>query len=232
MKRPNADENQGEAIGFSLVYSGNFLAQVEVDTFNTARIMLGIHPQGFSWQLKQGEAFQTPEAVLVYSCQGMNGMSQTFHSLYRSRLARGAWRDRVCPILINNWEATYFDFDEDKLVRIASKAKEAGVELFVLDDGWFSTRRDDYHGLGDWWPTESLLPNGIKGLAERINGRDRRRPASNGPEDGDVSGEGYSPTWQKSTVRSTCLCAAWREAASWVQIELIKEIPPWTGLGA
>ena len=170
LKRPNADENQGEAIGFSMVYSGNFLAQVEVDTFNTARIMLGIHPQGFSWQLKPGEAFQTPEAVMVYSCQGMNGMSQTFHSLYRSRLARGAWRDRVCPILINNWEATYFDFDEDKLVRIASKAKEAGVELFVLDDGWFSTRRDDYHGLGDWWPTEGLLPNGIKGLAERING--------------------------------------------------------------
>ena len=169
LKRPNTDENQGEAMGFSLVYSGNFLAQAEVDTFDTTRITLGIHPQSFKWQLKAGEHFQTPEAVMAWSDEGMNGMSQIFHQLYRSRLARGTWRDKVCPILINNWEATYFDFDEDKLVKIASKAKEAGVELFVLDDGWFSTRRDDYHGLGDWTPNMDLLPNGITGLAKRIN---------------------------------------------------------------
>ena len=108
---------------------------------------------------------------MTWSDTGLNGMSHIFHELYRSRLAHGVWRDKVCPILINNWEATYFDFDEDKLVRIASKAQEAGVELFVLDDGWFSTRRDDYHGLGDWTPNKELLPNGITGLAQ-INGRD------------------------------------------------------------
>lgn len=169
LKRPNTDENQGEAMGFSLVYSGNFLAQVEVDTFDTSRVMLGIHPQSFCWQLKPGQHFQTPEAVMTWSDTGLNGMSHIFHELYRSRLAHGVWRDKVCPILINNWEATYFDFDEDKLVRIASKAQEAGVELFVLDDGWFSTRRDDYHGLGDWSPNKELLPNGITGLAQRIN---------------------------------------------------------------
>ncbi len=168
LKRPNADEFQGEAIGFSLVYSGNFLAQAEVDTFKVTRMMIGINPFGFSWCLKPGQSFQTPEAVMVYSNDGMNGMSQTFHRLYRTRLARGYWRDRERPILLNNWEATYFDFTEEKLVQIAENAKKDGVELFVLDDGWFSTRRGETSGLGDWWANEELLPNGIKGLSERI----------------------------------------------------------------
>ena len=95
-------------------------------------------------------------------------MSQTFHRLYRTRLARGEWRDKVRPILINNWEATYFDFTEEKLLEIAQTAKEDGVELFVLDDGWFSTRRNDTSGLGDWWENRDLLPEGIKGLSEKI----------------------------------------------------------------
>ena len=168
LKRPTADEFQGEVMGFSLVYSGNFLVQAEVDTFNVTRMMLGIHPQEFSWCLKPGEEFQTPEAVLVYSDRGLNGMSQTFHRLYRTRLARGEWRDKVRPILINNWEATYFDFTEEKLLEIAQTAKEDGVELFVLDDGWFSTRRNDTSGLGDWWENRDLLPEGIKGLSEKI----------------------------------------------------------------
>ena len=168
LKRPTADEFQGEVVGFSLVYSGNFLAQAEVDTFNVTRMMLGIHPQEFSWCLKPGEEFQTPEAVVVYSDRGLNGMSQTFHRLYRTRLARGEWRDKVRPILINNWEATYFDFTEEKLLEIAKTAKEDGVELFVLDDGWFSTRRNDTSGLGDWWENRDLLPEGIKGLSEKI----------------------------------------------------------------
>ncbi len=168
LKRPTADEFQGEVLGFSLVYSGNFLAQAEVDTFKVTRIMMGIHPLGFSWCLKPGEEFQTPEAVTVYSGEGMNGMSQTFHRLYRTRLARGYWRDRERPVLLNNWEATYFDFTEEKLLEIAKNAKEDGVELFVLDDGWFGSRCTETSGLGDWWPNTDRLPQGIKGLSEKI----------------------------------------------------------------
>jgi len=168
LKRPSADEFQGEALGFSLVYSGNFLAQAEVDTYKVTRMTMGIHPAGFSWCLKPGEEFQTPEAVMVYSARGLNGMSQSFHRLYRTRLARGYWRDRERPILLNNWEATYFDFTEEKLLQIARTAKEAGVELFVLDDGWFSTRCGETSGLGDWWANEERLPNGIKGLSEKV----------------------------------------------------------------
>mgnify|MGYP001121337852 FL=1 len=168
LRRPETDEDQGEVLGFSLVYSGNFLAQAEVDTWDTTRITLGINPFGFDWKLEPGEGFQTPEAVAVYSHQGMGAMSRTFHTLYRSRLARGEWRDRPRPILINNWEATYFNFDEDKLVSIAQAAKRDGVELFVLDDGWFGARRSDRAGLGDWIANPELLPQGIPGLAERV----------------------------------------------------------------
>lgn len=168
LKRPAADEFQGEVMGFSLVYSGNFLAQAEVDNFHVTRMMIGINPFGFSWCLKPGQDFQTPEALVVYSADGLNGMSQSLHRLYRYRLARGVWRDKERPILINNWEATYFDFDEEKLVNIAKTAKDDGVELFVLDDGWFSTRCGETSGLGDWWANTDRLPNGIKGLADRI----------------------------------------------------------------
>ena len=168
LKRPTADEFQGEAIGFSLIYSGNFLAQVEVDTYDTARVLLGIHPHCFDWKLDPSEEFQTPEAVMVYTDQGLNHLSQTFHRLYQKRLARGYWRDRVRPILINNWEATYFDFTEDKLVGIAEKARECGVELFVLDDGWFGKRCGEQAGLGDWVANPDRLKNGITGLARRI----------------------------------------------------------------
>lgn len=168
LKRPSADEFQGEALGFSFVYSGNFLAQAEVDTHDTTRILMGINPACFDWKLDAGEDFQTPEAVMVYSAEGLNGMSQTFHRLYQKRLARGYWRDRERPILNNNWEATYFDFMEDRLVEIAKKAKESGVELFVLDDGWFGERNDDHAGLGDWVANPKRLANGITGLAQRI----------------------------------------------------------------
>ncbi len=168
LKRPTADEFQGEVMGFSLIYSGNFLAQAEVDTYKVTRMMIGIHPFGFSWCLEPGQEFQTPEAVMVYSAEGMNSMSQTFHRLFRTRLARGIWRDKERPVLLNNWEATYFDFTEEKLIKIAKTAKEDGVELFVLDDGWFSTRCGETSGLGDWWPNMERLPRGIKGLSEAI----------------------------------------------------------------
>ncbi len=169
LKRPDASETKGTAYGFSLVYSGNFLAQAEVDSWDVTRVTMGINPYGFGWQLESGASFQTPEAVIVYSDQGMNHMSQTFHKLYAKRLARGVWRDKARPILINNWEATYFDFTEDKLVGIAAQAQKLGVEMFVLDDGWFGERVNDFAGLGDWVPNKERLANGITGVAERID---------------------------------------------------------------
>ncbi|WMC91526.1 alpha-galactosidase [Kineothrix sp. MB12-C1] len=170
LKRPETNEFSGEAIGFSLIYSGNHMESVEVDTCNMSRIQIGIHPEGFSWLLKPEESFQSPEAVLVYSDQGMNGMSQTFHRIYRSRLVRGLWRDRERPILINNWEATGPQFTERQVLDIASTAKKMGIELFVLDDGWFGKRDDDKSGLGDWYVTDyDKLPEGIEGLAKKIN---------------------------------------------------------------
>ncbi len=168
LKRPHTDESQGEAVGFSLIYSGNFLAQAEVDNQNVTRILLGIHPDTFDWKLEPGADFQTPEAVMAYTCRGLNELSQSFHRLYQKRLARGYWRDRPRPILLNNWEATYFDFNEDLLVEIADRAKKCGVELFVLDDGWFGARRNDRAGLGDWTANKELLPDGISGLSKRI----------------------------------------------------------------
>ena len=168
LKRPETTEFSGEAYGFSFIYSGNFLAQVEVDTYEVSRIMMGIHPDTFSWELENQESFQTPEAIMVYTPNGLNEMSQTFHKLYQKRLARGQWRDQVRPILINNWEATYFDFDEEKILGIASTAKNFGIELFVLDDGWFGNRNDDTSSLGDWYPDTKKLPNGIKGIAEKV----------------------------------------------------------------
>ena len=169
LKRPNADEFQGEAFGFSFIYSGNFLMQAEVDTFDVTRFSAGINPFQFDWLLKPQESFQTPEVVMVYSNEGLNKLSQNYHELYRTRLARGFWRDKVRPILINNWEATYFDFTEEKLLAIAEKAKSAGVEMFVLDDGWFGSRTQETSGLGDWWANKNRLPEGVKGLAEKIN---------------------------------------------------------------
>lgn len=171
LARENADEFQGQVYGFSLVYSGNFLAQTEVDNYDTARVLMGIHPNGFKWTLGKGESFQIPEMVMVYSEAGLNGMSQTFHKLYRTRLARGTWRDKVRPILINSWEAFYFDFDAPKLLGLADAAADLGMELFVLDDGWFGKRDDSTSSLGDWYPNEEKLKGTLKELAEKINAK-------------------------------------------------------------
>lgn len=168
LKRKETNEHLGEVFGFSFVYSGNFLAQIEVDQYNVSRVMMGIHPFDFNWKLESGESFQTPEVVMVYSDQGLNGMSQTYHTLYRTRLAKGECRDKVRPVLINNWEATYFHFNEEKVLTIASAAKDLGIELFVLDDGWFGKRNNDKTSLGDWYPDFQKLPNGIVGLANKI----------------------------------------------------------------
>ena len=165
----DANEEYGDVYGFSLVYSGNFLANVEVDMYRNARAQIGINPFDFKWLLESKEEFQAPEAVLVYSSKGLNGMSQIYHNLYRKRLCRGNYRDKVRPILINNWEATYFDFNEVKIKEIAKEASKLGMELFVLDDGWFGNRNDDKSSLGDWFVNEGKLKGGLSKLAKDIN---------------------------------------------------------------
>ena len=172
LKRPPTTEDHGEVIGLSLVYSGNFLAEAEVDPYGTARVRLGINPEGFRWHLEPGAAFATPEVILCWSAEGLGRLSDAYHSLYRERLARGAWRDRPRPVLLNSWEGAYFDFDEERLVTMASSARELGVELFVLDDGWFGSRDDDTTSLGDWFVDRRKLPNGLDGLARRIDDLD------------------------------------------------------------
>ncbi|WP_248927966.1 alpha-galactosidase [Paenibacillus hamazuiensis] len=167
--RPDAGEEQGDVYGFSLVYSGSFAAQAEVDQFATTRVSIGINPFDFAWLLQPGESFQTPEAVLVYSSEGLGGMSRTYHKLYRTRLCRGVHRDQERPILVNNWEATYFDFNADKIEAIAAEAAELGIELFVLDDGWFGKRDNDTTSLGDWTVDRKKLPGGLDDLAARVN---------------------------------------------------------------
>lgn len=169
--RPEADEHQGEVYGFSLVYSGSFAAEAEVEQFGQTRVSIGINPFDFSWLLEPGQSFQTPEAVLVYSNEGIGGMSRTYHRLYRTRLCRGTHRDRERPILVNNWEATYFNFDADKIEAIAKEAGPLGIELFVLDDGWFGKRDRDNSSLGDWFEDRRKLPGGLADLAERVNNK-------------------------------------------------------------
>lgn len=169
LKRPTCDEMQGEALGFSLVYSGNFLAQAECDSYGQTRFMMGISPMNFAWKLTPGEEFQTPEAVLVYTKQGLNHLSRSLHHFYRNQLSRGIWKTKERPILLNNWEATQMNFTEESILKIAAKGKEAGVELFVLDDGWFGARDDDYRGLGDWVANTQKLPEGMGGLSRKIN---------------------------------------------------------------
>ncbi|MDF2836504.1 MAG: alpha-galactosidase [Paenibacillus sp.] len=162
-------ETQGDVYGVSLVYSGSFAAGVEVDQFHTSRVFAGLNSFDFSWLLEPGESFQTPEAILVFSDAGLGGMSRGYHDLYRSRLCRGAFRDQARPILINNWEATYFKFNADKIEDIARAGKELGIELFVLDDGWFGKRDSDNSSLGDWFVDRNKLPNGLTDLVSRVN---------------------------------------------------------------
>ncbi len=171
LARKTADERQGEVFGFALVWSGEFAFQSEVEQFGTLRLVGGINPRGFTWQLAPGASFQTPEALLAYSSEGLDGMSQAFHSAVRRHILRGPWRDRVRPILVNNWEATYFDFDAEKLDHLAECAKNLGIEMLVLDDGWFGKRNDDNSSLGDWVCNEEKLKGGLKTVAQSAHKR-------------------------------------------------------------
>ena len=171
---PGSDEDHGEVFGFSLVYSGNFIAQAEVDQFRTTRLSIGINPFEFNWTLESGQSFQTPEVVMVYSAEGLGGMSHKYHTLYRERLARGKYRDAERPVLVNNWEATYFQFNADKIEDIAKAGQELGIELFVLDDGWFGHRDSDNSSLGDWIVDKNKLPNGLEDLVSRVTDQGMR----------------------------------------------------------
>ena len=164
-----ANEQCGEAYGFSLVYSGNFTAGVQVDPYNVARAYIGTAPFNSERLLEKSERFAVPEAVLVYSDNGIGGMSRIYHRLYRKRLCRGKYRDAERFVLVNNWEATYFDFNAEKITEIAKSASELGIELLVLDDGWFGKRNNDRSSLGDWKENLEKLPEGLHGLAEQIN---------------------------------------------------------------
>ncbi|MBR2283707.1 MAG: alpha-galactosidase [Ruminococcus sp.] len=164
----NADEDTGEVLGFNLVYSGSFVSLAEVDQHERTRYVIGINDTDFSWELVPGGEFTAPEAVIVYSDKGLGGMSRAFHYLYRNNLIRGKYRDIRRPVLINNWEATYFDFNTEKLLGIARQASELGIELLVVDDGWFGHRSSDNSSLGDWIVNEEKLPGGFAYLSGEL----------------------------------------------------------------
>ena len=169
LKTKNADQENGEVYAMHFVYSGNFKAQVQSDQFDQVRMTMGIHPEDFTWKLKEGESFQAPETVLVYSAQGLGQMTRIFHDFYRNHLIRSEYKNQKRPILINNWEATYFDFDTDKLIAIAKQASALGIEMLVMDDGWFGNRYDDNRALGDWFVNEEKLKGGLEYLVDEVN---------------------------------------------------------------
>lgn len=167
--REGCTETSGICIGAVLMYSGCFQAQVEYDQLNQTRLVMGINTHTFCWELEPGKRFYTPEVILSQSNSGMEMLSHQFHRLIREHVCRGKYKMIERPVLINNWEATYFDFNEDKLVEIAKGAAELGVDMLVMDDGWFGKRDSDASGLGDWYENPVKLPNGLSGLAEKIN---------------------------------------------------------------
>lgn len=171
LRSPEATAFTGDVYGFNLIYSGNHQESVELSPYGRVRVLCGINPDTFRWCLKGGDTFCSPEAVMVYSPCGLNGMSSQMHSFVRRQIVRGYWKDRERPVLINNWEATGYDFDEEKLLKLADAAVKEGIELFVLDDGWFGKREDDTTSLGDWSVNSRKLPSGIRSLSERIHSR-------------------------------------------------------------
>ncbi len=168
LRKYHTDEDMGDAYGFNLIYSGNHYEAFEVNSFNKARLVLGINPQLFEYTLKTNESFNTPEAVMTYSKNGLNDMSNNMHEFVREHIVRGAWKAKPRPVLLNSWEASYFHINEHSLLKLANEAKKCGIELFVLDDGWFGKRSDDTKSLGDWEVNQHKLPHGINGLSQKI----------------------------------------------------------------
>lgn len=174
LARPHTDNNQGAVFGFNFVYSGNFLDSVEVDQFDTTRVLIGINPDEFGWKLNSGDSFQTPEVIFSYTDNGFNALSQQLGAFYAQHLINPHFAHQERPILINNWEATFMDFTKDKLMPIVERAKELGIEMFVLDDGWFGHRDDDRSSLGDWFVDEKKFNHGIAGFAKRVHDLDMK----------------------------------------------------------
>lgn len=166
--RKETTEEQGEVFGANLIYSGNFWGCVQCGQYGTTRVQLGINPFQFCWNLKPGEQFDTPETVLVYSTEGLGGMSAIFHRLYRKRVCRGKFREKERPVLLNSWEGMYFAISEEKMLELADTAVEAGIELLVMDDGWFRGRNSDTTSLGDWIEDQEKFPEGLQKLAEKV----------------------------------------------------------------
>lgn len=166
---PNISQTAGEVYAMHFVYSGNFHLSAGTDQFDTVRAVMGMGDYHFRWKIEQGEVFQSPEVVLVYSCEGLGKMTRAFHDLYRNHIIRSPYCHQKRPILINNWEATYFDFNTEKLLAIAREAAKVGIEMLVMDDGWFGNRCDDNRALGDWFVNEEKLPGGLKYLVDEVN---------------------------------------------------------------
>lgn len=163
------DQTTGDVYGMHFVYSGNFIAQIEKSQFDSIRAVMGIHSEGFEWWLTPGETFTAPEVVLTYSHDGLGQMTRNLHDFYRCHMIRSRYLHQKRPVLINNWEATYFDFDTDKLLAIAKSAAEHGIEMLVMDDGWFGHRNDDATSLGDWFVNENKIKGGLKHLVDEVN---------------------------------------------------------------
>ena len=163
------DQEQGKVYAMHFVYSGNFMAETELCQFDNLRMTMGINPEEFSWLLEPGEEFQSPEVVMVYSGSGLGEMTRSYHNFYMNHLIRSKFKYEKRPILINNWEATYFDFDTDKLLAIARQAKECGIEMLVMDDGWFGKRNADNCSLGDWKVNTEKITGGLKHLVDEVN---------------------------------------------------------------
>jgi alpha-galactosidase len=169
LSKAGTTEDTGICYGFNLIYSGNHYEAVEVSSYGKTRIVTGINPQSFCFTLEPGAYFEAPEAVMTFSEHGFNGMSQHMHDYVRQCIVRGEWKEKIRPILLNSWEAAYFDISESRLLKLAKAGKEVGIELFVMDDGWFGERNDDTKSLGDWNVNTKKLPNGLDGLARKIN---------------------------------------------------------------
>ena len=162
-------EDFGNAYGISFIYSGGFRIQMEKDQVDGIRLVCGIDDEEFLWKLAPGESFVTPEAALSYSENGLTALSDQFQKAYHANLIRSPWKDKKRPTLVNNWEATYFGFDAEKLLKIAGEAADLGLDMLVLDDGWFGKRDDDNSGLGDWFVNEKKLGCTMKELVDRVN---------------------------------------------------------------